>query len=523
MCRERMGAGYVVGTDPVPLMVLSARVGGPIASVRAEAASLLWLVQDVGQRFGRQVDLLVFVDCLVLLEILKKWGTSNFHPRPREIVHFDIIRSLLIELRQWQGNIMLVKVKSHTGCLLNERADEQAELGRDAEGPEICPGPQKFGSFWLRVRPTTREFASKCRKQLPRDSAPNNSIIQKVAAANIFRSVRQRSTIFVQSLLHRTESITVSRLVRKCAPAVYRTWLKCMAGIYPVQAYLSRIGLVKSSACPHCGGAQPETLTHFACVCPAFREARTSAHNQVRQEITSYLASLARPRWIIFEETRMGATGLQLRPVSASQVVNARPDCEPVADSHGRCHLTRWQPDWLLVSSELKKIAIVDLCRPSDVHHDQLIEAATRKQHSYSPLVEALDHYSNQGWIVHVFPWVVGIRGMIDPVPIQALLEFLDVPRSQRQLAVDRTVLASVRALHFLHQVRFGGRPARAGGALNLDSNDSGDEANETVALPRVSKRKRVCTPGNASNGVIAMQMVKLNARNVRRILAASS
>jgi len=323
-----------------------------------------------------------------------------------------------------------------------------------------------------------------------------------VAAANIFRSVRQRNTIFVQSLLHRTESITVSRLVRKCAPAVYRTWLKCMAGIYPVQAYLSRIGLVKSSACPHCGGAQPETLTHFACVCPAFREARTSAHNQVRQEITSYLASLARPRWIIFEETRMGATGLQLRPVSASQVVNARPDCEPVADSHGRCHLTRWQPDWLLVSSELKKIAIVDLCRPSDVHHDQLIEAATRKQHSYSPLVEALDHYSNQGWIVHVFPWVVGIRGMIDPVPIQALLEFLDVPRSQRQLAVDRTVLASVRALHFLHQVRFGGRPARAGGALNLDSNDSGDEANETVALPRVRKRKRVCTPGNASVGV---------------------
>jgi hypothetical protein len=33
-------------------------------------------------------------------------------------------------------------LKSHTGCLLNERADELAELGRQAEGPEIGPGPQ---------------------------------------------------------------------------------------------------------------------------------------------------------------------------------------------------------------------------------------------------------------------------------------------------------------------------------------------------------------------------------------------
>ncbi len=38
--------------------------------------------------------------------------------------------------------------QSHTGCLLNERADELAELGRTAGGPEICPGTQKYGSFF---------------------------------------------------------------------------------------------------------------------------------------------------------------------------------------------------------------------------------------------------------------------------------------------------------------------------------------------------------------------------------------
>ena len=38
---ERMGAGYAVGTDPVPLMPLSIRVGGALAMIRAEVTSLL--------------------------------------------------------------------------------------------------------------------------------------------------------------------------------------------------------------------------------------------------------------------------------------------------------------------------------------------------------------------------------------------------------------------------------------------------------------------------------------------------
>ena len=40
---------------------------------------------------------------------------------------------------------------------MNELADEQAELGRMTEH-EICPGPPKYGSFWLRVRPAVREL-----------------------------------------------------------------------------------------------------------------------------------------------------------------------------------------------------------------------------------------------------------------------------------------------------------------------------------------------------------------------------
>ena len=437
---ELMGAGYALGDDPVPISTFSARVGGPLATTRAEAASLLQLLLDVRVRDGHQVNLLIFVDCLVLLDILSKWGRSDFYPDPKEVVHFDIIRHLLHELRQWSGNVTLVKIKSHSGCLMNELADEQAELGRMTEH-EICPGPQKYGSFWLRVRPAVRELAESSGKPLPRDSAPNRSLLEKMAASNTLRAVKHRSTVFATDLLQRKEGATVSKVIRRCTPTQYRVWLKCMTGTYPVQAYLSRIKIAKSPICPHCSDVVPESLTHFACVCPKFREARTSAHNKVRIVITSFLNSTLGANWKIFEETRMSKTGLKI--CSTPQAT---------AEQWGRR-----QPDWVLVSQHHKRIAIVDLCRPSDVHPDQLLAAAMRKQQTYLPLLEALSYYSDQGWTIHVFPWVVGIRGTIDPTHIQSLLKFLGIQRKHWQVAVEKTVLASVRAFYFLHTVRFGG------------------------------------------------------------------
>ncbi len=71
-------------------------------------------------------------------------GTHNFNPRLKEVVHFDVIYPLLLELRQWIGDLVLVKVKSHSGCLLNERADEQADLRRSADCSLLCPGPRNI-------------------------------------------------------------------------------------------------------------------------------------------------------------------------------------------------------------------------------------------------------------------------------------------------------------------------------------------------------------------------------------------
>jgi len=148
--------------------------------------------------------------------------------------------------------------------------------------------------------------------------------------------------------------------------------------------------------------------------------------------ITSFLTSTLRPEWILFEETRMAKTGLILRSSSLT------------ADNVDQ--LGRRQPDWILVSKEAKRIAIIDLCRPSDIRQTQLQAAAIRKQQAYEPLVECLSYYSEQGWVVHVFPLIVGIWGMIDSYHVQSLMKFLDIQRKHWQNVIEQTALASVRA-----------------------------------------------------------------------------
>ena len=78
---------------------------------------------------------------------------------------------------------------------------------------------------------------------------------------------------------------------------------------------------------------------------------------------------------------------------------------------------------------------------------------------------------------------MVGIRGLLHPSHICALLQFLEVPRKHWLPAVEGTVLASVNAFHFLHRVRVGGLPA--GGLLGtgLGQADLGDDTSDSSDL----------------------------------------
>ncbi len=207
----------------------------------------------------------------------------------------------------------------------------------------------------------------------------------------------------------------------------------------------------------------------------------------MRQVVSSFLARCVGPKWTVYEETRMGNMGLTLSKVPAAVVATAGKPF--VADSAEECDIQRWQPDWVAISFDHKRIVIIDLCHPSDVHKDQLEVAATLKQDGYHPLIRALDFYTTQGWIVHVFPWVVGIRGLLHPSHICALLQFLEVPHKHWLSAVEGTVLASVNAFHFLHRVRFGGLPVGAPLGTGLDQADLGEDTSDLDASRMIRSR----------------------------------
>ena len=101
--------------------------------------------------------------------------------------------------------------------------------------------------------------------------------------------------------------------------------------------------------------------------------------------------------------------------------------------------------------------------------------------------MEALSHYTDQGWVVHVFPWVVGIRGMIDSSHVESLLKFLGIQQRHWRVAIERTAIASVRAFHFLHKVRFGG-PIRP----DLDPDDNSNTSDDDVSVVTTKRKYRV-------------------------------
>jgi hypothetical protein len=113
------------------------------------------------------------------------------------------------------------------------------------------------------------------------------------------------------------------------------------------------------------------------------------------------------------------------------------------------------QPDLVLVSQSLKRIGLLDLCRPFDSHSELLAAARQRKLRTYGPLLEALRSYSESGWQVLILPWVVGIRGMVDVKSVLEILDFLRVSTKRRAKIVEDVAIESVKALYSLHQIRY--------------------------------------------------------------------
>jgi hypothetical protein len=103
-------------------------------------------------------------------------------------------------------------------------------------------------------------------------------------------------------------------------------------------------------------------------------------------------------------------------------------------------------------------------------------------QDGYTTLVLVLCHYIDKGWTVHVFPWAVGIR---NPSLIVSMLTFLEFPSKHNKAAVEGTVLASVKSLYFMDQVRFAGMHGRKRATDNQQNRSSDDKVTNDEELRR--------------------------------------
>jgi len=513
--QETMGAGAAVsmGTDPTPILELSVPVGGPLSTVRAEAVALLLLLTNLRQQHPPVGRLTLFIDCLCLLQFLSRWGRANFWPGPKEIPHFDVLLPLLRILREWTTVLVLVKVKSHAGCYHNKLADVRADAGRMSEVPLACDGPQKYGTLHLRVLPSVLEDVRKehIRVSLPQDRAPNKSIIKKMVQINTLRATYLRETIFVRDLVRPEEGSTVARLIYRCNDSAIRCWIQAMTGSYPVATYLHRIGRTTSKQCQHCTSGQDETLSHFLSVCPKFHDARTAAHNQIRVNLSTSLQASLPGEWTLYEETPMrDIRHLQLRRVPSIQVKQSGRDVSAADEASGSMSLGNWRPDFVAVSRARRKIAILDVCRPSDSRLARLSAAYQDKVRTYQPLLAALGQYSDNGWTVQILPWVVGARGLIQQRTLCNALDFLEICKDNWQPILNGSVQAAISALLFMHSVRF------ATARISNDSNPRVPPALRSEPIP-VHKTKRKASTSSYDFGTILDRWRTMAASSRRR------
>lgn len=496
---EKMGSGVTVGFRLEPAATWAFAVGGPLSSLRAEAAALHGVLELV----SGDEPLLIFTDCLVLLTVLYRWGQVDYWPDPEELLHFDIIEPCIQLLRRRAAKTHLVKVKSHSGLLLNERADALAEQGRDSEELR-WPGPRKRDPLFLRVRDHIRLVHA----AIPDDNVPDKQLIRSAVECFESLAASQRATTFSREIL--SDPLNAGHILGAIPhqpDSTVRLWMQSVSGLYPTMTRLHQMFPARypTAICPRCNMGVPETLSHFLTVCPSLRRARTEAHNRSWSTVMRALERTVPDGWKFYFDQTMASTGLSLDVEGGNTELRA---------------ILNWRPDVVAVNPLFKKVALLEFSRPYDgidrVPGDpqilpcpeqaatqllqgcgtgaegvgntpevedsnggeqspgsvvrgpvpsaaagvcdarrRICEAAERKRVKYQPLVEALrKHYVHQGWAVQVLPWVAGVRGVLDTKGITAALAFLEIPRTRWRNLLRTTAVASVESLVFMHRVR---------------------------------------------------------------------
>ena len=266
---------------------------------------------------------------------------------------------------------------------MNDRADALAQQGSSSEEPPRWPGPRKTDPLSLSARETVRDAHA----PFPDRNVPDQQLIRRAMECAELRAARIKATTCSREMLR--DPLNCGDILKSIAgmrDSAVRLWMQTVTGQYPTKARLHKMfpGKFPSAACPWCqrtGVDEPETLCHFLTVCPRFREARTEAHNQCWKSITQALGTAMPPDWHFFHDKPMRTTGLLcVRPAPEDRLgsdvgaleqragvgEHSLPGLMDHGGSLGSADLYNLRPDTVAVHHGLKKIAILEHCRPYD-------------------------------------------------------------------------------------------------------------------------------------------------------------
>jgi len=228
-----------------------------------------------------------------------RWGAMSLH----------IIESCLLRLRRRRAVTKLVKVKSHSGLLMNERADALADLGGASEDEPHWPGERKEDP--LRLSP--RHSVSSAYAPFPDHLVCDKQLVRRASEGVERDAALARNTVFSREMLQDPTNCNAILTAIPCQPdSMVRSCMQVTCGLYPTMARLHRVFPAKypSAKCAWCSANVPETLCHFASVCSRFHHALTASHNRAWQVIVRDLKRSASPGWQFFIETAVADTGL---------------------------------------------------------------------------------------------------------------------------------------------------------------------------------------------------------------------
>ena len=181
--------------------------------------------------------LLIFIDCLVLLVVLARWGQEDFWPDPEDIKHFDIIAPCIQLLRKRTAVTKFVKVKSHSGILHNERADDLAGQGCDGEESPRWPGPCKLDPLRLAARAYVRDVYA----PFPDQNVADKTLVRRAAEGVERATATLRGSHFAQSMLRDPVSCkTILVAINSQPTTTVRVWMQAVTDTYPTMSSLHK-------------------------------------------------------------------------------------------------------------------------------------------------------------------------------------------------------------------------------------------------------------------------------------------